>query len=86
MFKNMLNLMMTGITECDLFSASISVRYRKDDNFKTLTSGCLSISIIVMLGAFFVTSFISFINKDYMDLSELTFQAEDPTEFTISTD
>lgn len=61
--------MMTGITECDLFSSGIMIRYRKDDNFKTLTSGCISLALIVLLTTFFATSFISYIHKDTMNLN-----------------
>ena len=81
-----MNLIISGITECDLFSTSVVLRYRKDDNFKTFTSGCLSFIIIVLLAAFFISNIISFANKTNINFSEISTQSDDPTYFSSTTD
>jgi hypothetical protein len=63
MSKSILNIVRVGITECDMFSAGISIRYKKDDNFKTLTSGCCSLMLILMLTMLFAASFMSYLKK-----------------------
>mgnify|MGYP001171020951 FL=1 len=74
------------VTECDLFSAGVVLRYRKDDNFKTFTSGCISLSIIVLLAAFFVTNIIALANMSSVNISEIATESYDPTNLSSNTD
>lgn len=81
-----MSFLIDAITECDLFSSGIVLRYRKDDNFKTFTSGCFSFLIIGTLAAFFITNIIAFANKSNVNLSEVMQQDSDPTYYSASTD
>lgn len=84
--RRAVELVIDGLTECDLFSAGVVLRYRKDDNFKTLTSGCISFIIIGLLTTFFVTNIIGFVNKNNVSISEIVTESDIPTAYSTTTD
>lgn len=59
------------VREFDLFAPHIGVRYKSDNDFKTLTGAILSLALIIFFGVVFVNRFTTMVSRTEITSSVL---------------
>lgn len=73
------------VREFDLFAPHIGVRYKSDNDFKTLTGAILSLSLIIFFAVVFVNRFTVMIERTEITSSVLLKEETDPSFYNTST-
>lgn len=73
------------VEECDLFSSNILLRFKNDNQFKTLTSALVSIFLVTMFIIVFANRFITTANKQNVTLQTAFIEEMDPTLYKVNT-
>jgi len=73
------------IEECDLFCSPITLRYKNDNDFKTLTGGVCSLFLICLFVTVFYNKFMSCMNMEHVNASITIVEERDASLYNATT-
>ncbi|CAD8077606.1 unnamed protein product [Paramecium primaurelia] len=77
---------MKGLSKCDIFGQTITLRMNKQNFYKTAFGGCVSLVLFFTMLLIFSQNLISFLNKENLTATVLTTFEEFPSLATLNDD
>ncbi|CAK56773.1 unnamed protein product (macronuclear) [Paramecium tetraurelia] len=77
---------MKGLSKCDIFGQTITLRMNKQNFYKTAFGGCVSLILFIVMLLIFSQNLISFLNKENLTATVLTTFEEFPSLATLNDD